>query len=75
MPRTLNLNVLDEISLPNEYARSVAYQHIANKYLSRDIRQFMAQLKNNSVRENSPSVLKYVLQIAKKHISNGVGDL
>lgn len=73
VPRTLNLNFLEEIGSPNESVRATAYQQIANKYLSRDIRQFLNQMKNNSLKESSTNILKNILVIAKKHINNAFG--
>ena len=75
VPRTLNLNYLDDISAPNESIRAAAYQQIANKYLSRDIRQFLRQIKVNALKESAPNILKNVLQIAKKHANGGVAEL
>ena len=48
--RSLNLTYLDDIASSSEAIRTTAYQHIANKYLVKDIRQFISQLRVNSVR-------------------------
>lgn len=50
VPRSLNLNYMDEISAPNEHVRTNAYQQIANKYLTKDIRQFLRQIKSSCLR-------------------------
>lgn len=35
----------------------------------------MGQIKQSSVRESSPTILKNILQIAKKYINNCVADI
>jgi hypothetical protein len=75
VPRTLNLNYLEDISAPNEIIRTTAYQQMANKYLARDIKQFLRQIKQNALRESSPTILKHILGIAKKYVNGGEGDL
>ena len=50
VPRSLNLNFLEELSAPNEHVRTNAYQQIANKYLTKDIRQFLRQIKSSCLR-------------------------
>jgi hypothetical protein len=55
--------------------RSNAYQTIAHKFLSKDIKQFIFQIKQNSVKESSPIILKNIVQIAKKYINNCVADI
>lgn len=48
--RSVNLNFLDDLASNSEPIRTSAYQQITNKYLSKDIKQIMHQIKNNSIR-------------------------
>ena len=73
--RTLNLTCLEDIASQSESIRTNAYKILANKFLAKDIRQFMPQIKQNAVRESSPALLKLVLQVAKKYANNGVAEL
>ena len=43
--------------------------------MSKDIRQFMPQIKQNANRETSPTLLKLVIQVAKKYVNGGVAEL
>lgn len=75
VPRSLSLSCLDDISSASEAVRTAAYQQIATKFLSKDVRQFIKQMRNNSVKESSPTILKLIIQIAKKYVNNGTAEL